>query len=178
MQGPVRFSLTADDYVAATRLHMTRAFYRNKLAKLTLIMGLIYAVLAFVVMGEWSWPYAAVAAGLGAVAAVIVALGIAATNSIMVARRSRRIYAQQKSLHDEFEFAWDETGFDLSTQSARSRHNWADFRHWAEGPDGIILYQSDALFNMLPKRAFSEDALADIREGLRQAKVRQLAGWR
>ena len=175
---PIRFSLTADDYVAATRLHMTRAFYRNKLIKLTLVMGLLYAVLAFVVMGEWTWPYAAVAAGLGSVAAVIVGLGIAVSNHILIARRSRRIFAQQKSLHDEFEFSWDETGFDLSTQSARSRHDWADFRQWAEGADGIILYQSDALFNMLPKRAFSEDALTDIRERLGQAAVRQLTGWR
>lgn len=178
MHGPVRFSLTADDYVAAARLHITRAFYRNKLIKLALIMGLLYAVLAFAVMGQWTWRHAAGAAGLGAIAAVIIALGIAATNHIMVARRSRRIYAQQKSLHNEFEFSWDETGFDLAAQSARSRHNWADFRQWAEGPDGIILYQNDALFNMLPKRAFSEEALADIRERLDRAKVRLLAGWR
>lgn len=178
MHGSARFSLTADDYIAATRLHITRASYRNNLIKLALIMGLLYAVLAFAVMGQWTWQHAAGAVGLGAIAAVIIVLGIAATNHIMVARRTRRIYAQQKSLHEEFEFSWDETGFDLATPSARSRHHWADFRQWAEGPDGIILYQSDALFNMLPKRALSEEALADIRARLDQAKVRRLAGWR
>lgn len=178
MHGPVQFSLTADDYVAAVRLHLTRAFYRNRLIKVALIMGLFYAGLIFFILGQWTWLYAAIALGAGAVAAAIIALGIAATNHIVTARRSRRIFAQQKSLHDAFEFSWDETGCDLSTASARSRHPWADFRQWAEGPDGIILYQSDALFNMLPKRAFSEDALADIRECLRRAEVRQLAGWR
>ncbi|MCW4462277.1 YcxB family protein [Sphingomonas sp. BT-65] len=178
MHGPIRFSLTADDYVTATRLHMTREFYRSKLIKLTALMGLFYAALVFLTLGQWTWQYAAIAAGLGAVAAAIIVLGIAVTNHIMIARRSRRIYAQQKSLHDEFEFFWDETAFNLATQSARSRHNWADFRQWAEGPDAIILYQSDALFNMLPKRAFPEEALADIRERLSQAKVRQLTGWR
>lgn len=177
MQGPVRFTLTADDYAAASRLHMTRAFYRNKLLKLAVIMGLFYAALIFFIIGEWTWPIAAVALGAGAAAAAIVALGIAVTNHILLPRRSRRIHAQQKSLHDEFELCWDETGFDLSTPSARSRHQWADFRQWAEGPDGIILYQSDALFNMLPKRAFSEDALADIRRNLARAEVRQLARW-
>lgn len=178
MQGPIRFNLTADDYAAANRLHLTRAFYRNKLLRLAAIMGLLYAALIFFILGQWTWLYAAIAAGSGAVAAAIIMLCIAATNHILIPRRARRVYAQQKSLHDEFEFSWDEAGFDLSTHSARSRHLWADFRHWAEGPDGFILYQSDALFNMLPKRAFSEEALADIRGRLNQAGVRQLKGWR
>ncbi|WP_447727904.1 YcxB family protein [Sphingomonas koreensis] len=178
MHGPIRFNLTADDYVAAMRLHMTRAFYRNKLIKLAVIMGLLYAALVFFILGQWTWLYVGIAVAAGTIAATVIMLGIAAANHLLLPRRSRRIYTQQKSLHDEFEFSWDEAGFDLSTQSARSRHPWADFRHWAEGPDGIIVYQSDALFNMLPKRAFSEDTLADIRERLRQAEVRQLARWR
>lgn len=178
MHGPIRFSLTADDYAAAVRLHLTRAFYRNKLIKLALILVLFYAALIFLILGQWTWLYAAIALGFGAVAAAIIALAIAATSYIMTARRSRRIFTQQKSLHDAFELSWDETGLELSTQAARSRHPWADFRQWAEGADGIILYQSDALFNMLPKRAFSEDALADIRQRLDQAGVRQLKGWR
>lgn len=177
MDNHTRFNLTAEDYIEANRLHATRACYGGGLFRLGVLMWPFYAVLAFVVSGEWSWRHGAAAIAVGAALSAIVVLFIFIINSVMIPRKARRIFAQQKSLHEDIEASWDDTALDLSTPSARSRHEWSDFRKWSEGSNVILLYQSDALFNMLPKRAFSPDGLADIRERLSQGNVRLLSGW-
>jgi hypothetical protein len=153
----IRFNLTADDYVEANRLHTMRAS-RGALWAMIAIVWLIYSGLPFFINGKWDWPHAAASAGVGAIMAAIVVILV---YRYTLARRSRRIFAQQKSLHSEVEASWDNDGLELATPSARSRHHWTDFQKWTEGPNVILLYQSDVLFNMLPKRVFSSDADGD-----------------
>lgn len=174
MNDPIRFHLTADDYVEATRLYAARTSRHGPWIVVGVIW-LIYAGLAFLIIDEWDWRSGAASAALGAAVAALVLMLL---YRFTIPRRSRRIFAQQKSLHDEIEAKWDEAALDLATSSARSRHRWADFLKWTEGQNVILLYQSDAVFNMLPKRAFSPEALTEIRENLMREKVRQLTGWR
>ncbi len=174
MSDTLRFNLTNDDHVEASQLHAMRGS-RGGLWILAAIIWLIYSALAFLAVGEWDWQHAATSAGLGAAVAAVVVLLI---YHYTIPRRSRRIFAQQKSLQSEVEASWNEEALDLAAPSGRGKLLWGDFHKWTEGPNVILLYQSDAIFNLFPKRAFSEEALADIRGRLDQAGVQQLKGWR
>ena len=106
---------------------------------------------------------------LGYSAALLVALPL--LTWIVLPQRVKRIYAQQKSLHLRYEVAWDLLAMDVTTAQGALHYPWADFMRWTESKTTILVYQSDMMFNFIPKSAFKNDDLDDFRSKLIMAKV-------
>jgi hypothetical protein len=59
-------------------------------------------------------------------------------------------------------------------KNAQSLTPWADYRKWTENGELFLLYQSDRLFQMMPKRAFaSAEDMRELRDFLVAAGVRK-----
>lgn len=68
--------------------------------------------------------------------------------------RWKKHYKQQKLLKEPFEFTFLEDGIKAKSKTGEGYLEWDTFLKWKEGKHLILLYQSDILMNILPKRDF------------------------
>jgi hypothetical protein len=92
-------------------------------------------------------------------------------NHVWIPWHARRIFRQQKSFGRPFELSWDEGGVHAKDGNGEYRHSWVDFIRWRENERLIVLSLSDAMFLMVPKRAFAEEASLDAFRGMLQSRV-------
>jgi YcxB-like protein len=85
--------------------------------------------------------------------------------------RARRVFAQQKSFHAEYEVKWDAQTMELKTAKGSYNFPWSDFVRWAESKTTFLIYQSDNVFNFVPKRALAADEAKDFRAKLIAANL-------
>lgn len=85
--------------------------------------------------------------------------------------RARRVFAQQKSFHAEYEIKWDTQTMELKTAKGSYNCPWSDFVRWAESKTTFLIYQSDNVFNFVPKRALAGDEAEDFRAKLIAANL-------
>lgn len=75
----------------------------------------------------------------------------------------RRYFSQQLSLHEPMLIFWDDNGLKTESKSMSSFTPWDNYRIVAENNSIVLLYQSDLMFQFLPKRALSASQIADLR---------------
>ncbi|MBW4652033.1 MAG: YcxB family protein [Kaiparowitsia implicata GSE-PSE-MK54-09C] len=82
---------------------------------------------------------------------------------------AKKIYKQQKTMQEPFEL--EPTAVKIIETSSRgiSRLRWTDFHKYKLGKDIVLVYQSDPLFQIFPKRWFSEDEYREFRQILKGA---------
>lgn len=66
----------------------------------------------------------------------------------------RRIYSQQKILHVEYTTVISPETIESSSKNGTMKMRLSDFHKYKVGKDMILLYQSQALFHMFPRRFF------------------------
>jgi hypothetical protein len=88
-------------------------------------------------------------------------MGGLVTHYLWIPWRARRVFRQQKTLHRTCELSWDSNGLHAKDGNGEYRHLWSDFVRWREGERLIVLNLSDAMFLMVPKRAFTEEKTLD-----------------
>ncbi|GEM_PF-1009575 len=71
--------------------------------------------------------------------------------------KCKKIYRQQRNLQLPYEFSWDSSGIEMKNEMGKGRIEWSDFVKFKESKKVILLYQSDALFNIVPKTAFENE---------------------
>jgi len=105
---------------------------------------------------------------------VAVFAGILLFGYALLPRRARILYNQQRELHEPMQIEITQEAVRFETSSGTSTRQWASFVKWGETPHNILLYQSDALLNVLPKKALPEpNAPNEIRSYLKNAGVRE-----
>lgn len=169
MTGSVTFTPSKADYIAATRVHLMRQLTsRRFIVRMTIFgLGLWIAVtlLGFVLDGEL---LGAAVIGLLSVMSGFAALGILiGGNILLLPRRSGRLYDQQKSLHRQTEFSWDETGTRWMSEAGDSRYPWDDYHRWTVTKNMVLLYLNDHFMHFIPRHvlgAASEDLVATARD--------------
>ncbi|GMU66801.1 MAG: hypothetical protein AMXMBFR36_30750 [Acidobacteriota bacterium] len=87
---------------------------------------------------------------------------------ILVPRHVRRLYRQTKAAGRPTTYSIDDSGLTLQSENGSGSVPWPDFHRWKEGRSCLLLYINQALFIILPKRAFSADQLAATRAYLHQ----------
>src|SRR5713226_8076234 len=147
MNQVVSLTLTADDYVAANRLHI-RSCYRSRRAlagfALAALGYLIFLAIAY--LDRWG---TAELVALNAGAAAFVALWMA-SYFLYVPIATRRTFRNHKTLHHPYTYSWSETGFTVANVSGEWRVAWSDYLKWREDAQVFIFYQAPRLFNMVP----------------------------
>ena len=75
--------------------------------------------------------------------------------------RCKTIYRQQKNLHNPYELLWDNEFVYMNTEYGDIRTPWQDFRKFKFNESLVLLYYSDALFNLVAVRDFENSAQKD-----------------
>lgn len=77
---------------------------------------------------------------------------------VFLPNRVKKIFSQQKELSLPFEIEFSDTGMSVSNELGNANRPWGNFHKWKENKDLLILYHSDVLYTILPKRIFSNAA--------------------
>jgi hypothetical protein len=87
---------------------------------------------------------------------LFVAAFIALYRYVLLPNRVRKIFSQQKELGAAFELEISESGLRASNEFGNSIRPWGNFTKWKENSSLLLLYHSDMMFSVLPKRCFPE----------------------
>lgn len=158
----ISFQATPKDVLAAYRLNF-RVTLKSERVIRTYVGGSV-TLAAMAGAAAWRWDIApvpiAAAIGLGYWIAFISLIFSSAY--LRLPRQVRRIFDQQKSLHDTTTVEWSETGISFISSRGHSHFSWSDFVKIVRGRETIILRQSDALMNFIPSRALSQEQLSSF----------------
>lgn len=144
----MKYKITQADYLEANRLAAGAI-------KWFLIFALWCLVLLFAVRPGASppeptnWIVIATTAG---VLAVAVFFGV----TVGLKRQLLRVYAQQKPLHEEQDLSFDDAAILWKSASGTFKLKWRDVHKHKENAHMILVYQSQALMHIVPKRAFPD----------------------
>ena len=72
--------------------------------------------------------------------------------------RAKKIYLQQKSLKMPYTYSWSSAGLSVSGENVSSVTPWENYRRWRENKLVYNLYHSDAMFQVIPKRLFTDES--------------------
>jgi hypothetical protein len=86
----------------------------------------------------------------------------------------RRIYRQQKSLHEPITLTLGEDELTWTAPSGSSRIRWSDLYRWKGNDSLTILYESQAVMRVIPHECLSSDEIHLLKRKL--LNVRK--GWR
>ena len=139
--------IDASDYVRAQYLHLRPR--------------LIYKILGFLVLAAFVWAaWLSLTVGdLDVMDFVFIALPILLilNFAVYLPWKTRRLYKQQKSLQGELTFSFDEDGVTVQSENGSWRTAWTDYVRWKKNDQLVLLYLSDCMYHMIPKR-FSTEA--------------------
>jgi hypothetical protein len=145
-------SVTERDHYEAQRLHATPSGVK------AFGFVLVAAVFALYLHEE-----VGVSSGILLGACIGAVVGVLGFYFVFLPFKCARIYRQQRNLQIPFQFSWDDEGVFMKNEMAEGKTKWSDFRKYKQNKSVIMLYHSDALFNLVPKSAFSDAGqLADF----------------
>jgi len=163
-----KVQLTAEEYIAAYRfqsgfkLPPTASFY------FLLVLCAFAAIFGSVTLSQRGAP------AYYAISPVAAFGGILLFGYALLPRRARVLYSQQRELHEPMQIDITPEAVRFETSSGTSTRQWASFVKWAETPHNFVLYQTDALLNVIPKKALPEPKVQNaIRSHLQDAGVRE-----
>jgi hypothetical protein len=91
---------------------------------------------------------------------------------IMVPRKARRIFAQTPALQRPYQVTWDDRALTSTNQQGAGMYPWAEFHKSREIAGLFLIFLSDVMFIMVPKRDFPDDVtMRNFRECI-QTRVR------
>jgi hypothetical protein len=164
----IKVELTAEEYVAAFQYQSgfkvppTGSFY------FLLALCIVAAIFGSFTLAQRGAP-----AFFGIGPAALFA-GILLFGYILLPRRARVLYNQQRELHEPMQIEITPDTIRFHSSFGSSTRPWGSFLKWAETPHNFLLYQSDALLNVIPKKALTEpNGQSGIRSYLHQAGVRE-----
>ena len=83
-------------------------------------------------------------------------------------RYFRRSYRKDRRFQHDFTTDISEDGIHIAMPTAEAQLKWGNFIRFLESDDIFMLFHSDLIFNILPKRAFAADEIDQFRELLRR----------
>lgn len=165
----VTFRASQEHAVAATRLIVRQ---RTKFPIWpVLVLGIPAGVLGIMMGAEGMFG---IALPIMAALVLILCVIVAVVHYWMIPRQARRSFQQTRLLQQETRFSWDDEGFSLECDNARSRLGWGDLHAWGETDGLIVLMQSELLYNLVPVSAFEADQEADLRRSLERSGLKRL----
>ncbi|SRR5258708_7011992 len=155
----VNIQLTEDDYVKANFLQMRpRPTFKwaGYFILLLAVIALGFSGFDAVVHQKQLIPFICLAASLAWMAVVF---------GVTYPKRLKKIFQQQKLLHKPFSFTITDEAILSKAEHGQANLSWDIFRKWKESKELFLLYQSDILFHIVPKRSFaSEEDLVQFRK--------------
>jgi hypothetical protein len=167
MQTTGKFTLTADDLVAAALLYSWSGLKRPRVIVVWLVLWFV-TVLFIARFATEPGPLTleALLPHVPALLAVTILPLVLVVALVMVVNPigARRQYAQQKSLQGEIAIGWSEEGMHFDTEYGAFSMPWNHFHRWVEDKRTFLLFESSRLYRVIPKRVLSEDQQASLRQ--------------
>ena len=138
-------TVTLEDYIAAHRLHHQRA--RRLFYLFSGVLLGVGVVLAFV--GVKMWAPIAIWAGVSGL------LGQWWEDRFGIRAKVQKLYTQFKGISEPITFGWDSEQVEGTSASGTSKRNWRDYARMNESDDVFLLYLTDQLWHVYPKRWFT-----------------------
>jgi hypothetical protein len=166
----VSYRLTAADLVDAghyysKRLLTVRAGEIMPVI-VTFVWALIGAYLAYI--SGWDWNRSIIQSNFGLVGLpLIIGICFPYINRRWLAPiAARNQLKSNKELQGEIAVSWDIERIVVETDHGQSRWPWSDFYSWQESSGSMLLWLSNQSYFCLPKRAFSDSQISEIRANL------------
>ncbi|WP_454885343.1 C13 family peptidase [Sphingomonas oryzagri] len=170
MSGSITFTPSVQDVIAARRVQ----FRRRSPSRWSMIHKAIFLALLWLVIYGMNvatgagWGEAAGMASLFFASMAVPITLLLVLGYSLTGYRVRRLFRQQRALHEEVHANWTDEGLDLRSASASVRMAWSDFHGWRREAPGYLIYVNDYNCHILPHRAFTEEQWADLEDTLVQ----------
>jgi len=164
------FEINERDFIAAQRLMLTsnRGVRRFRMISALFLAALSVAAAtaacARLIDTDWT-IFVLIALGW------MLWLAILYRTKMGFPRTWRKIYNQQRSLHEPRELSWSADGFRLDSPSSHRTARWRELVGWKEDGETLLFLYSDVVIDILPKRQFRDEEVADLRDRLAAAAV-------
>ena len=158
--------LAPDDYLAATNLHMRKRGWK-RLAWILVwsVLGVAAFMFGLIALREPS-------SGLPNLSVILlIFIAYLFVRTVYLPRRVRRIFSQQKNLQLPFESTVTDSGIDSTNANGKTHLPWSHVIRWKEGATVFIVYQSDLMFCIVPKRLFTHPEHLDAFRALLTEQV-------
>ena len=154
-----RFRISADDVTAAQRKHM-RWLARRPRTWVYLVGFVLLCVASYAVTSPGWGPIPLAASAVGCLGFMVVwCLAVYAAMPLL----GRRAMKTQPNLSHEWRVDLSEHGVRAVTPNQDSFVAWADYVAWGEDARVLLIYQSDRLFQFVPKRGLEPNFLEVVR---------------
>ncbi|MCB1522407.1 MAG: YcxB family protein [Hyphomicrobiaceae bacterium] len=133
---------------------MTKWRRIGRILHLVIDVLMVAAMIGFAWVGDWAM----------AIYFAVVALLVISLDLVVAPWQVRRQFVHQRIGEFEIEFSADEEGFSTHSELGGGRTFWPAIRQVDETPEHIMLWPSNRIGYIVPKRAFAspEDAAAFV----------------
>jgi len=161
----LRGKLTDHDLRSAAWLHSAPRKFFAALGLLVLSLAVWALCLAF--FGSKPDP------GWGKWVLLAILVYLFAHYLVYVPFHLKREYRQYKALQKELLLSPDASGLTMTTENGKGIVPWSDVRSWKENKVLFMLYVTDRLYHLVPKRFFASAADIDDFRAMLQRLVRR-----
>jgi hypothetical protein len=148
----IEVRLEPEDYVTASRAVAELSW--KGIFQLAGVAIVVMLVATFFVVVEDDLQMALVTCG----AAFGAGGGVFLAKRITLPRKAHRIFAQTPSLQRPYQVTWDDRALTATSQQGAGMYPWAEFHKSRELAGLFLIFLSDVMFIMVPKRDFPDDA--------------------
>ncbi|TKT80019.1 YcxB family protein [Aquamicrobium sp. LC103] len=163
------FTITAEDYANALRLHMRRYWVTKSGPKLFIAAMFALCLIAMIASGFDPTP---------TTVAIVVMVGTAIwpllAYFLLIPWQARKIYREDKTLQHPIEASWTRDAYFASTATVTNTIPWSDYFGWSADEKMVLLMQSPVLFQMLPRHALSGEQAEDLIGHLEKSGLRRI----
>ncbi len=151
----IKCQLEWTDYLNSQLLHMQPGRLAKKILYGVLLVAMIcgfiggfflFATGQLELLGDLSLSFFSVA--------IFVLLYILYLRYMFLPKQVKKVFFQQKELSAPFEIEFTDTSMLASNEFGNSTRPWKNFIKWKENKELLLLYHSDMLYNIIPKRFF------------------------
>ena len=156
------------DYLNSQLLHMQRSKLERIIINVLLLVFVFVTIggLLFVAIGQSELQISSF------IPMILIVAIFPLYRYVMLPRRVKQIFIQQKELSSPFEIEITDVGMNFSNEYGNSTRPWRNFTKWKENKELLVLYHSDVMFSIIPKRIFSDSQQLDtIKNLLEKNKV-------
>lgn len=160
-----RFLPTAEDMIAVQRAVFLRSLKRPEFRRrMTMLCGAAFLICFLLGLALGDVPASAAGTALIGTAFGVGLLAIMIGGHwLLLPRRARRWFAQQKTLHHEQEISWSTEGLRQRSTRADSFYPWAEFHGWQITRDMVLVYATELMVYFVPTRALDDGKVAEMR---------------
>ena len=166
MAGQVSFTPTEADIVAGTRDWCRRALRQPRMKGAVYGATFAGALLgaAFALQGGSPPDHALRAAGIGALAGLLLIGTVLALRYALLPGQALRSFRQNRTALGEYRYAWTDEGISWESGAGSARILWRDLYRWGEGRSAFLFAVSERGVHFVPRRALSEAEAADLHD--------------